>query len=564
MDTAIVTGASRGLGLALTRALAERGWTVVVDARDGDALARGDAGSRRRRRRPGRRHRSAPPCRARRRRRRRDRPARQQRERARPEPAAAARRVSTWGSCAASSRSTCSRRSRSSRRRCRACATTRRSSTSAPTPPSSRTRAGAATAPPRPRSISSPRSSPPSTRRCACTPSIRATCARRCTRTRSRGRTSPTVRRPRRACPGSSRWSKARCRAGATGPRELDAGARMTIAAFPEIAPATAPPETLGPASDVALLVATRADGEIATARFTDLPRLLRPGDLLVVNTSATLPAALPGRVDGADVVVHLSTPLDGDRWVWSCAPPSSDRASTAARPSTSSFPPAGVARLLGPVPRERAAWPRRAWSSRAARRLPRPARRPDPLSRRGAALAARRVPDDLRPRGRQRRDAERRAAVQPTSSSPSCVSAGILVAPLVLHAGVSSLERGEAPYPERYRVPPETARVVNAVRSGGGASSPSARPSSARWRPSPTRPGACARARAGRASSSRPSAGLRASDGLLTGWHEPESSHLLMLEAAAGRELLERSYAEAAASGFAGHEFGDSHLILP
>ena len=56
----------------------------------------------------------------------------------------------------------------------------------------------------------------------------------------------------------------------------------------------------------------------------------------------------------------------------------------------------------------------------------------------------------------------------------------------------------------------------------------------------------------------------MRAVDGLLTGWHEPESSHLLMLEAAAGRELLERSYAEAAASGFAGHEFGDSHLILP
>jgi NAD(P)-dependent dehydrogenase (short-subunit alcohol dehydrogenase family) len=38
MPVGIVTGASRGLGLALTRALAERGWTLVVDARDGDAL----------------------------------------------------------------------------------------------------------------------------------------------------------------------------------------------------------------------------------------------------------------------------------------------------------------------------------------------------------------------------------------------------------------------------------------------------------------------------------------------------------------------------------------------
>lgn len=60
------------------------------------------------------------------------------------------------------------------------------------------------------------------------------------------------------------------------------------------------------------------------------------------------------------------------------------------------------------------------------------------------------------------------------------------------------------------------------------------------------------------------PERGLRAIDGLLTGWHEPESSHLLMLEAAAGRELLELSYTQAAALGFAGHEFGDAHLILP
>jgi len=60
------------------------------------------------------------------------------------------------------------------------------------------------------------------------------------------------------------------------------------------------------------------------------------------------------------------------------------------------------------------------------------------------------------------------------------------------------------------------------------------------------------------------PERGLHAVDGLVTGWHEPESSHLLMLEAAAGRELLERSYVEAAALGFAAHEFGDVHLVLP
>ena len=55
-----------------------------------------------------------------------------------------------------------------------------------------------------------------------------------------------------------------------------------------------------------------------------------------------------------------------------------------------------------------------------------------------------------------------------------------------------------------------------------------------------------------------------RAVDGLLTGWHEPEASHLLMLEAVAGRELLERSYEASLAEGYQWHEFGDVHLILP
>ena len=59
------------------------------------------------------------------------------------------------------------------------------------------------------------------------------------------------------------------------------------------------------------------------------------------------------------------------------------------------------------------------------------------------------------------------------------------------------------------------------------------------------------------------PERGVRAVDGLITGWHEPEASHLLMLEAIAGEELLERSYRPALHNGYLWHEFGDSHLIL-
>jgi S-adenosylmethionine:tRNA ribosyltransferase-isomerase len=56
----------------------------------------------------------------------------------------------------------------------------------------------------------------------------------------------------------------------------------------------------------------------------------------------------------------------------------------------------------------------------------------------------------------------------------------------------------------------------------------------------------------------------VRIVDGLLTGWHEPEASHLLMLEAVAGRSLLETSYAASLQEGYLWHEFGDMHLILP
>ena len=60
------------------------------------------------------------------------------------------------------------------------------------------------------------------------------------------------------------------------------------------------------------------------------------------------------------------------------------------------------------------------------------------------------------------------------------------------------------------------------------------------------------------------PERGLHAVDGLMTGWHEPESSHLQLLAAAAGADLLERSYRAARAHGYRWHEFGDTHLILP
>jgi S-adenosylmethionine:tRNA ribosyltransferase-isomerase len=143
-------------------------------------------------------------------------------------------------------------------------------------------------------------------------------------------------------------------------------------------------------------------------------------------------------------------------------------------------------------------------------------------------------------------------------------VARAVLIAPVTLHSGVSSLEGGESPYPERYRVPPSTARLVNAVRSWGGRVI-AVGTTVVRALETVTGPDGVVEPGAGFTDLIvTPARGLRAVDGLLTGWHEPESSHLQLLEAAAGPDLLTRSYAAARAHGYRWHEFGDSHLILP
>jgi S-adenosylmethionine:tRNA ribosyltransferase-isomerase len=148
-------------------------------------------------------------------------------------------------------------------------------------------------------------------------------------------------------------------------------------------------------------------------------------------------------------------------------------------------------------------------------------------------------------------------------------VSKGVTVAPITLHTGVSSLEAGERPSTERYRVPSSTATLVNATHLGGGhviaVGTTVVRALETVTDPAGTvHPGhgwtdlviAPLPAESGR--------GIRAVDGLLTGWHEPEATHLAMLEAIAGRDALVSAYESAFAAGYRWHEFGDSHLILP
>ena len=140
-----------------------------------------------------------------------------------------------------------------------------------------------------------------------------------------------------------------------------------------------------------------------------------------------------------------------------------------------------------------------------------------------------------------------------------------MLIAPLTLHAGVSSLEADEDPYPEPYDVPPATARLVNHVRADGG------RVIAAGTTVVRALETAALRIRRTVAPSAgwtshvvTPETGVQVVDGLLTGLHEPRSSHLRMLAAFAGPDLLSRCYQAAITSGYLWHEFGDVHLLLP
>ena len=132
-------------------------------------------------------------------------------------------------------------------------------------------------------------------------------------------------------------------------------------------------------------------------------------------------------------------------------------------------------------------------------------------------------------------------------------------MARVVLHTGVSSLERGELPYPERYRVPPETAAAVNAAKRTIAVGTTVVRALETVAAPD----GTVAAAEGWTRLTITPERGVRAVDGLITGWHEPDASHLLMLEAIAGRATVERSYRAALEHGYLWHEFGDSHLLL-
>jgi S-adenosylmethionine:tRNA ribosyltransferase-isomerase len=335
-------------------------------------------------------------------------------------------------------------------------------------------------------------------------------------------------------------------------------------AVVPGPAEASRPPEARGLTRDgVRLMVASPS--RLLHARFAALPELLLPGDVLVVNTSRTLPAALPARRTGGEALtLNLSTPVPHElrgRWVVELRRGEA-RAGDARAGERLSLPAGGRAELVEPYRGTRL------WI--AALTLPEPLL--DYLDHNGRPIRYRHLDGEWPLELHQTVYAtEPGSAEMPSAGRPftpeliaRLVARGIDLAPLVLHTGVSSLEGDEAPYPERYRVPAWTAERVNLARKLGG------RVIAVGTTVVRALETAAADDRRVRSAAGwtelviGPERGVRAVDGIVTGFHDRDSSHLRMLEAIAGRELLERAYRAAAAAEYLRHEFGDLLLIEP
>ncbi len=371
------------------------------------------------------------------------------------------------------------------------------------------------------------------------------------------------------------------------GPVPAPAGLRRLVRddllggfAVPEEPAMGTPPELRRPGGTVGddgrarvrLLVARRAAGSVEHRRFADLVEVLDPGDVLVVNASAVRPAALDATgPDGTAFRLHLSTEQPGGFWVVEPrvpAGPGSHRFD-GPTPATLALPGGARAEVLGPYP-----------AGSTARRL-HLARLdlPDGPGCLDAYLGAHGQPIRYgHTAGAWPIEAyqtlfsrEPGSVEMPSASRPftdrlvaRLVAKGVTVVPIVLHAGVSSQEAGEPPYAERYRVPAATAAAVDAAHRAGGRVIAAG---TTVVRALETTADKAGRSHPGEGWTElvvSPERGVRVIDGLITGWHEPKSSHLALLEAVAGRPLLEASYRAAVEAGYRWHEFGDSHIILP
>ena len=337
---------------------------------------------------------------------------------------------------------------------------------------------------------------------------------------------------------------------------------------------ASEPPEARGLARDeVRLMISYRSDNRVVHTRFRELGAYLEAGDLLVINTSGTLNAALPAtRSDGTQLELHLSTHLPGNLWVVEMRAYQDNREKTT-RPfydvqPGESFELPGGATVTFHTPYAPGNAFRRLWV--ASLNLPGPLH--PYLDRHGFPIRYSYVKEEWPLSYYQTVYATEKGSAEMPSAGRAftpelltrLIASGIQIAPLLLHTGVASAEQKEPVYEEYYRVPEPTARLVNTARL---AHQRVIAVGTTVVRALETVTDTNGTTHPGQGWTDiliTPQSGIRSVNGLLTGLHEPLSTHLAMLETLTGRPHLEITYQEALKQGYLWHEFGDLHLILP
>ncbi|MCW2852799.1 MAG: Queuosine biosynthesis protein [Nocardioides sp.] len=343
--------------------------------------------------------------------------------------------------------------------------------------------------------------------------------------------------------------------------------ARQARFALPPGSEAVSPPESRGTARDgVRLAVATPTATE--HHRVGDLSSWLAPGDVLVVNTSGTLPAAVDVVRRGRRCVLHVSTALDDGSWAVELRRPDGRGPATLAAGDVLGLPGDVVLRVDAPAP----AGQTRLWRGRPLPTVD----RADYLLAHGRPIRYSYVEGEWPLDALQNEYAVvPGSAEMPSAGRPltrrvlvDLMARGVVVAPVVLHTGVSSQEAHEPPQPEWYAVPATTARLVGlARRTGGRVVAVGTTVTRALESAADPLTGEVGERQGWTSLVLGPRHPARVVTGLLTGLHEPEASHLDLLSAVAGEDLVARAYADITGAGaphYLWHEFGDSMLLLP
>jgi S-adenosylmethionine:tRNA ribosyltransferase-isomerase len=341
----------------------------------------------------------------------------------------------------------------------------------------------------------------------------------------------------------------------------------MTVTLRASLPAATAPIESTGrERHDVSLLVA--ADGRTIDTRFHKIGDHLHRGDVLVVNTSATEPSALRGRLGSRTIGVHISGPARFGDWIIELREPNRSGPILDARQRDRVALESGAMILVEAV--ETTAAGVRLWRAGWLGSVD----LVEALRRSGRPIRYGYVPEvwslDSHRTVFERRRPEFSSAEMPSAARPfthhvvgDLLSRGVEIVEVTLHAGVSSPERHERPLPERFAVDRAAANRINRARARGGRVV-AVGTTSTRAVESAVSEGSVVPKRGWTdlvLSASRPTAVV---SGLVTGWHPPEASHLDLLEAVAGVEVVSGAYRSAHELAYRSHEFGDSCLLLP